>query len=87
MAFFPQKPPHNGSVLPHSIRAHLFAATVIIALLIGGVGGWAAFTEISGAVIARGTVVVESAVKHVQHRVGGIVREIRVRDGDEVAGR
>lgn len=74
----------GSAALTRSIRAHLSLAALLIALLIGGLGGWAAFTEISGAVVGSGTIVVESAVKHVQHREGGIVQEIRVQDGDEV---
>lgn len=85
MSLFPRHPPQTSPVLAHSIRAHMLAAAAIVVLLVGGVGGWAVFTEISGAVIARGTVVVESTVKQVQHRDGGIVREILVQDGDEVA--
>ena len=50
-------------------------------LLAGGVGGWAAMTEISGAVIAPGFLVVDSHVKDVQHATGGVVGEILVRDG------
>ena len=53
-------------------------------LLAGGVGGWAATTEIAGAVIAPGFLVVESNVKKVQHPTGGVVGEIRARDGDRV---
>jgi HlyD family secretion protein len=56
----------------------------ILILLVAGVGGWAATTEISGAVIAPGTVVVETNVKKVQHPTGGIVGEILVRDGQIV---
>jgi HlyD family secretion protein len=82
---FRQNPPPDDTALRHSIRMHMLVGAAIIAVLVGGIGGWAVFTEISGAVIARGTVVVESAVKHVQHREGGIVREIFVHDGDEVA--
>ena len=55
---------------------------LIVAL--GGVGGWASTTNIAGAVIANGTVVVESAVKKVQHLSGGIVGEILVKEGSEV---
>jgi HlyD family secretion protein len=61
------------------------AGLALVLLLAGGVGTWAAIAEISGAVVASGTVVVESDVKKVQHQEGGIVREIRVRDGDMVA--
>jgi HlyD family secretion protein len=49
-----------------------------------GIGGWATTTMLSGAVIASGVVVVETSVKKVQHPTGGIVGEIRVKDGDKV---
>jgi len=67
-----------------SIRRHLWAATLTLALLAGGVGGWAASTEIAGAVIASGFLVVDSNVKKVQHPTGGVVGEILARDGDRV---
>lgn len=67
-----------------SIRRHAIAGLATVALLVGGVGGWAAVAEISGAVIAPGSLVVESRVKTVQHPTGGVVGEILVRDGDEV---
>ena len=35
------------------------AGIAVVALLAGGVGGWAATTELSGAVIAPGSLVVE----------------------------
>jgi len=56
----------------------------LVILLLGGFGTWAATTELAGAVIARGTVVVESNVKKVQHPTGGVIGEILVHDGDEV---
>ena len=52
--------------------------------LVGGLGGWAAVTELSGAVVAPGAVVVDSHVKKVQHPTGGVVGEILARDGDRV---
>jgi HlyD family secretion protein len=64
-------------------RLNLIGLTVIV-LAIGGVGGWAATTHIVGAVIAAGTLVVESNVKKVQHNGGGIVGEILVKEGDKV---
>ncbi len=75
----------SDRMLTRSIRRHLLMALVLAFLLVGGVGAWAALTEISGAVVASGTVVVESNVKDVQHREGGIVKEVLVRDGDSVA--
>jgi HlyD family secretion protein len=50
----------------------------------GGIGGWAATFHLSGAVIAPGTIVVESSVKKVQHPTGGVVGEILVKEGDRV---
>ena len=67
-----------------SIRRHLLAGVTATILLVGGVGGWAATTEFSGAVIAQGTLVVDTNVKKVQHPTGGVVGELRVRDGDRV---
>jgi HlyD family secretion protein len=57
---------------------------VIVVILAGGVGGWASTTMLSGALIAPGSIVVDSNVKKVQHPTGGIVGELRVRDGDHV---
>ena len=49
-----------------------------------GLGGWAMFAPLSGAIIAAGFVKVDLNRKVVQHQEGGIVREIKVRDGDRV---
>lgn len=67
-----------------SIHRHVRAGIILVVLLCGGVGGWAAATDISGALIAPGSLVVDSNVKKVQHPTGGIVGEVRVRDGDRV---
>ena len=52
-----------------------------VMLVAGGIGGWAATTEISGALIAPGSVVVESSARKVQHPSGGVVGEIAVTGG------
>ncbi|MGL3609187.1 HlyD family type I secretion periplasmic adaptor subunit [Rhizobium sp. G187] len=63
----------------------LTAAALSIVVLLGGVmGGLAATTHLSGAVIASGTVVVDSYVKPVQHQKGGTVGQIFARNGDIV---
>jgi HlyD family secretion protein len=67
-----------------SIRRHLLGGVVIALVLTVGVGGWATTTKLSGAVIAPGSVVVDSNVKKVQHLTGGIVGELLVRDGQRV---
>lgn len=64
-------------------RLNLAGGLMLVAM-VAGAGGWAASTEISGAVVAAGSVVVESSVKRVQHLSGGIVGELLVKEGDHV---
>lgn len=47
-------------------------------------GVWSAAATVGGAVISSGQFVSESNLKKIQHQNGGIVAEIRVRDGDLV---
>ena len=68
-----------------SIRNHIIFGLVAVIVMAGGVGTWAATTEISGALIAPGSVVVESNAKKVQHPTGGIVGEIAAVAGKNVA--
>jgi HlyD family secretion protein len=77
----PQPPPLDST---RSIHRHVLAGLIIVLVLAGGVGGWAGTMTLSGALIAQGQVVVDSNVKKVQHPTGGIVGELRVRDGDRV---
>jgi HlyD family secretion protein len=67
-----------------SIRRHIIAGCILVAVLIFGVGGWASTAEISGALIAPGSLVVDSNVKKVQHPTGGVVGKLYARDGDHV---
>jgi HlyD family secretion protein len=74
----------NSTGARRSIRLHLIIGLAVVAVLAGGLGGWASTAQISGALIAPGSVVVDSNVKKVQHPTGGVVGEVRVRDGDVV---
>ncbi|QQR35324.1 HlyD family type I secretion periplasmic adaptor subunit [Devosia oryziradicis] len=67
-----------------SIRIHLLVATVAGAFLVLGAGGWAATTNLSGAVIAPGRLVAETNVKLVQHPTGGVITDLNVSEGDVV---
>ena len=67
-----------------TLRNHLIGGAVIAMVLTVGIGGWAATTELSGAITASGSVVVDSNVKKVQHLTGGVVGELLVREGDRV---
>ena len=76
--------PENLTPAHRSIHQHMIAGIVVVVVLAFGVGGWAATTELSGALIAQGSIVVDSNVKKVQHPTGGVVGELNVRDGDHV---
>ena len=60
------------------------AGLAVILFGVVGLGGWAAFAPLSGAVMAPGFVKGDLTRKVGQHQEGGIVREILVRDGDRV---
>lgn len=66
------------------LRTLTVAASAGLAALFVGVGLWATRVEFSGAVVTSGLLVVESQVKKVQHPSGGVVGELRVRDGSAV---
>src|SRR6202049_1350331 len=74
----------EGPGARHSIKLHLIVGLAVVGILAGGLGGWASTAEISGALIAPGSVVVESNVKKVQHPTGGVVGELLAHDGDLV---
>lgn len=57
---------------------------IILFVVFGIGGGWAALAPLDSAVYASGQVAVESYRKTVQHLEGGIVREVRVHDGEDV---
>lgn len=65
-------------------RRYLRWGLLILVCLVFGFAVIAGMTVVSGAVIAQGQFVVESQVKRVQHPTGGVVAEIRVRDGTSV---
>jgi HlyD family secretion protein len=68
----------------NAIQGQLKGGLLVVVMLVVGIGGWAFTTEISGAIQAPGAIVVDSNVKKVQHPTGGIIGEIRARDGDVV---
>lgn len=77
---------------PASLAAHLseakrLARTGLLVLLVGllPVGAWLAWAPLSSAVVAQAFVKVDLDRKPVQHAEGGIVRQVKVRDGQRVA--
>ncbi len=70
--------------LRRSIQLHLIVSVVAVLAVGGGLGAWASVTQLSGAVIAPGQLIVQSDVKKVQHLTGGIVAELNVQEGSHV---
>ncbi len=66
------------------LGGRIFAGLALGLFLVVGAGGWAATAQLTGAVIASGTINVDKNLKAVQHRDGGIISEIAVEEGDFV---
>lgn len=62
-----------------------FAGVAVIALFAGGLSYWSARAPLASAAVAQGQVSLETNRKTVQHLEGGIVSEIRVREGQHVS--
>ncbi|WP_127996249.1 HlyD family type I secretion periplasmic adaptor subunit [Piscinibacter defluvii] len=58
------------------------AASIVVA--VAAMLAWAVWAPLGGAIVAMGLVKVDTNRKTVQHRDGGIVREILVREGERV---
>jgi HlyD family secretion protein len=67
-----------------SLRRLQFLGYASVFAMFGIGGAWSLMAGLNGAVIASATLVVESYSKKVQHRDGGIVGDIMIRDGDRV---
>ncbi|TGT70872.1 HlyD family type I secretion periplasmic adaptor subunit [bacterium M00.F.Ca.ET.159.01.1.1] len=61
-----------------------FAGYAAIALLVGGFGYWAASAPLAGAVITQGTIAATGGNILIQHREGGIIRQLLAHEGDRV---
>ena len=67
------------------VRRTMVFGVVVLVLFLGGFGAWAMLAPLESAAIAKGVVSVSGKRKAVQHLEGGIVGEILVREGDDVA--
>lgn len=56
----------------------------VIAITFGVMGSWSAMARLDRAVVAPGTVTIESSRKTIQHLEGGLVNDIRVKEGQQV---
>ena len=86
----PQAPQSTGIYPPADlpaappIKPYIVKSKIIVAILFGGFGLWAALAPLTSAAVAPGVVKVDSYRKTVQHLEGGIVSEILVHEGDTV---
>ncbi len=69
---------------PAHVGRYILAGFLTSVFLLGGMAAWSAMTEIAGAIVTHGNVIVESSVKKVQHPTGGVVSNLYVHEGDEV---
>lgn len=68
-----------------SVTRPVIAGFAMLAVLVLGLGGWAAFSSIAGAVVASGRVEVQNQRQILQHLDGGMVEKLFVKEGDVVA--
>src|SRR5438876_1006736 len=67
-----------------SIRRVAFAGWLIVAVFFGGIGTWSVMAPLNGAVVGNAVIKIEGNRKSVQHLDGGIVKEMRIKEGDKV---
>lgn len=71
--------------LRRSLAYNITIGVIITGVFLGVAGGWAATTNLSGAVISSGFLVVEGKAKKVQHPVGGIIATLHIQEGQQVS--
>jgi len=70
--------------VPTDSRGPIRVGIAILLLCLGGFSVWASVAELEGAVVVSGSFVAMGQNKQVQHLEGGIVREVLVREGQQV---
>lgn len=76
---------HIGNTKGHSsLKKWILAGYSVTFLLVGTFVSWGALSKLAGAVIAGGHLVADSHSKDIQHKEGGTIKKIHVRDGDRV---
>lgn len=90
---FKSKPPEPllalpGQVLPEKVERQekllRIGGLAAVLLLFGVLGVWSVLAPLDSAAIGSGLVIVENYRKPIAHLEGGIVREVKVREGQQV---
>ena len=87
MAIYEERPaagPVQTAMPSDSARGAVVAGWIILVVFFAGFGGWTIMAPLNGAVVGEAMVKVEGNRKSVQHLDGGVVKELRVKDGDRV---
>lgn len=72
------------SEVPRSIRYHTIIGLAVLIVSFGSFGLWAGTAPLASAIIAQGSFVATGNNKIVQHLEGGIIKDMRVSEGDIV---
>jgi len=72
------------SEVPRSIRYHAMIGLAVLVVSFGSFGLWAGTAPLASAIIAQGSFVATGNNKIVQHLEGGIIKDMRVSEGDVV---
>jgi len=67
-----------------SARGPIVTGLIVLIAFFAGLGGWAAYAPLNGAVVAQAVVKVEGNRKSIQHLDGGIVKQLLVKEGQHV---
>ena len=74
----------NRNIYRFSVQRHLTIGIIALLVLVGGFEGWAALSQISGAIVASGQIEVDQNRQVVQHPDGGVIAELLIEEGDVV---
>jgi HlyD family secretion protein len=80
-------PTDAAAIVRHddSPRRERLGGLLAMALFFGAFGGWAALAPLDAAVVAAGEVKVSGNRQVIQHREGGVISRVLVKEGDHVA--
>jgi HlyD family secretion protein len=74
----------SADVIEADLRRHVRLGYLLLGAASAVVLGWGVVATIASAVVTPGKVVLENSVKRIQHKEGGIVSEVLVKEGDRV---
>lgn len=74
----------NQLITRPDIRHDIIFSFIVLIIFFGILGFWAGFAPLETAAIANGKIIISGYQKDIQHLEGGIVTDIKVKDGDLV---